>query len=95
MAGRPKGEKSFAAMLRIAINEAGKRPGSTRLRDVAEQLVIKAESGDLEAIKEIANRIDGKVPQGIIGGDEDDNPIALVSRIERVIVNANAQDRDR
>lgn len=84
MAGRPKAEKSFAAMLRIAINEAGNVPGATKLRDIADQLVTKAVGGDIQAIKEVADRIDGKVPQGIIGGDEDDNPVQFVTRIELV-----------
>lgn len=60
MAGRPPGEKSFTAMLRIAINEASAQ-GGTKLRDVADALVTKAISGDVPAIKEIADRIDGKV----------------------------------
>lgn len=74
MAGRPPKEKSFANMLNIAINEAGEK-GGTKLREVADALVAKAITGDVAAIKEIADRLDGKVPQGVIGGDEGDNPI--------------------
>lgn len=80
---RPKAEKSFANMLRIAINEATEA-GGTRLREVADALVEKAVGGDVPAIKEIADRLDGKVPQGIVG--DEDNPVHLVQRIERVIV---------
>lgn len=65
MAGRPKGEKSFAQMLRIAINEAGRMPGTTKLRDVADKLVESAIDGDMQAIKEIADRLDGKPMQAI------------------------------
>lgn len=83
MAGRPPKEKSFANMLRIAINEAAE-DGGTKLRKVADALVEKAMSGDVQAIKEVADRIDGKVPQGVIGGDEDDPPI--LTEIRRVIV---------
>ena len=83
--GRPKSEKTFANMLRVAINEAH-ADGGNKLRAVADALVTKAISGDVPAIKEIADRIDGKVPQGVIGGDDDDNPLKLVARIERVIV---------
>ncbi len=60
MVGRPKGEKSFAAMLRIAIKEAGNEPGTTKLRDIANALVDKAAEGDIQAIKEVADRLDGK-----------------------------------
>ena len=74
MAGRPPKEKSFANMLNIAIAEATEG-GGTKLRAVADALIDKAISGDVQAIKEVADRLDGKVPQGIVGGDEDDNPI--------------------
>lgn len=71
MAGRPPKEKSFANMLNIAIKEANAE-GTTKLREVADALVAKAVAGDVQAIKEVADRLDGKVPQGVIGGDEDD-----------------------
>ena len=78
MAGRPPKEKSFANMLNIAIKEAIEGTDKTKLRVVADALVDKAMSGDVQAIKEVADRLDGKVPQGVIGGDEDDNPIGIV-----------------
>lgn len=84
MAGRPPKEKSFANMLRIAINEAHE-DGNNKLRAVAEALVSKAITGDVQAIREIADRIDGKVPQAVVGDDEFD-PINMVTRIERHIV---------
>lgn len=80
MAGRPPKEKSFANMLKIAISEASES-GNTRLRDVADALVREAISGNIQAIKEVADRIDGKVPQGVVGGDDDDNPISVVNKI--------------
>ena len=86
--GRPKKEKSFAAMLRIAINEATES-GGTKLRAVADALVDKAVSGDVPAIKELADRIDGKVPQAIIG-DDDEAAISVVATIIRVIHDAKA-----
>lgn len=83
-AGRPKAEKTFAAMLRIAIKEA-QDEGRDKLRAVADALVKKAVEGDVPAIREIADRLDGKVPQGIVGDDNGD-PIRVISKIERVIV---------
>jgi hypothetical protein len=71
---RPPKEKSFANMLNIAINEATES-GGTKLRAVADALVEKAIAGDVQAIKEIADRLDGKPAQAIIGGDEDDAPL--------------------
>jgi hypothetical protein len=84
MAGRPPKERSFANMLNIAIKEANDL-GITKLREVADALVSKAISGDVQAIKEVADRIDGKVPQALVGDDESD-PINLVTEIRRVIV---------
>ncbi len=73
--GRPKAEKSFENMLRIAISEAN-ATGGTKLRDVADALVTKAIAGDVQAIKEVADRLDGKVPQGLVG--EEGGPMKLV-----------------
>ena len=86
--GRPPKEKSFANMLNIAIKEAHDE-GRDKLRAIADKLVDLAISGELQAIKEIADRIDGKPAQAIIGGDEDDPAISFVGRIERAIIRAN------
>lgn len=40
-----------------------------RLRRAADALVDKAIDGDVAALKEIGDRVDGKVPQGIVGAD--------------------------
>lgn len=71
-------------MLGIAIKEAHEE-GRDKLRAVADALVAKAIGGDVQAIKEIADRLDGKVPQAVVG-DDDLDPIRLITRIERVIV---------
>lgn len=84
MAGRPPKEKSFANMLRIAISEASATGEGTKLRDVADKLVELAVSGDMQAIKEIADRLDGKPAQAIVGDSE--SPLELVHRVERIIV---------
>lgn len=77
MAGRPPKEKSFANMLNVAIKEAAEG-GGTKLRAVADALIDKAISGDVQAIKEIADRLDGKVPQAVVG--DEDQPVGLVIR---------------
>lgn len=84
MAGRPPKEKSFANMLRIAAMSPGK-DGEPKLREIAETLVKQAMAGEGWAVKEVADRLDGKVPQAVVGDDESD-PINLIHRIERVIV---------
>lgn len=57
----------------------GALPGSLRWN--ARQLLTQ---GDVPAIREIADRLDGKVAQAIVGDDELD-PINIVARIERII----------
>lgn len=54
-----------------------------KLRKIAEALYDKAVEGDVQAIKEIGDRLDGKVPQGIIGGDDGD-PDVKVSWLARL-----------
>ena len=51
---------------------------------IAEKLVELAMAGDMQAIKEFGDRVDGKAPQAVSLGGDPDNP--LVQRIERVIV---------
>lgn len=59
MMGRPIGSKNkpkpFRDALFVALNS---RPGS--LRRMADKLIEGAEEGNLTAIKEVADRVDGK-----------------------------------
>jgi hypothetical protein len=55
-------------------------------------LLAKAQEGDIPAIKELFDRVDGKVPQAVIGGDDDDPAINMIHRIERVIVDPKNRD---
>lgn len=79
-AGRPK-SKPFKDALTEAIRDLG-------LKDAARALVVKANTGDVGALKELADRMDGKVPQGIVG-DDDEAPITL-----RTIVTGVPRARD-
>ena len=56
----------------------------TRIRRIAEKLLDKAEEGDLVAIKEMGDRLDGK-PAQVIQGDEE-NPLNIITEIRRHIV---------
>ena len=96
MAGRPPKEKSFAAMLNIAIKEAIEGSEKTKLRLVADALVSKAMAGDVQAIKEVADRLDGKVPQALVG-DNDEDPINMnvaldAERFTRAIAGLTARN---
>jgi hypothetical protein len=59
---------------------------------VVAALLAKAQEGDVPAIKELFDRVDGKVPQAVIGGDDDDPAINMIHRIERVIVDPKNRD---
>jgi len=71
--GRPK-SKPFKDALQRALKAAG--DDKDALEMVATALVSKACMGDVPAIKELADRMDGKVTQPI-GGDEESGPITI------------------
>lgn len=62
--------------------------GKTKLDRIATALIQSAMEGDVSATKEVADRLEGKVPQAVVGGGEDDNPIRMISEIRRTIVDA-------
>lgn len=68
--GRPIGsvnrQKPFADALRLEISAGN---GPRRLRAIARKLIDMAEGGDLQAIREIGDRLDGKCAQTIERGD--------------------------
>jgi hypothetical protein len=57
--------------------------GSRSLRKIAQKLLELAGDGDMRAIVEVADRIDGRVPQAIAGTDDDGNltPLAAIINI--------------
>lgn len=58
--GRPPAGRSLSDALRIALQE--KLPdGRTNYRAIADTLVAKARSGDIQAIREVLDRTEGKV----------------------------------
>jgi hypothetical protein len=71
--GKPKRAKMFERELMAALKEAG--PDGEKLRQVARALVDQAIAGNVTAIREIADRIDGKVPQALNHAGDPDNPI--------------------
>lgn len=79
--GRTK-DKPFTDALRLAVNSAAKRGDKKKLRLLAEKLVARALEGDVTALKEVADRLDGKVPQGIHGPSEVDPVHLLVEYVQ-------------
>ena len=73
-----------------AVKRAMLADNGKKLRAIADKLAEMAADGDIQAIKEIGDRLDGKPKQAIVGGDEGDQP--LIVRIERIIVDNAAKE---
>lgn len=78
-----KGDKVIRDALLAAL-----RQDPDKLKRVADKAWSMAEEGNMQAFKEISDRIDGKAAQPLVGGGEDDNPIQLSGKIEIVHVKA-------
>jgi len=74
--GNHKRPKIITQQLIAALNETD-ASNITKMRRVVEALIEKATGGDVQAIKEITDRIEGKVPQGI-EGPEEGSPVKMV-----------------
>jgi hypothetical protein len=87
--GRPKGawsEKRFREALQAAVTEEG-AGGQKRLRNIAEKLVAAAEDGDIAAIREVADRLDGKPAQAI----EHSGAVDVAMTLDSVIAEMDAR----
>lgn len=83
--GRPK-TKPFKEALQRVIDAMGGPDAA------AQAIMARALTGDVAAFRECADRLDGKVPQSVVGGgDEDDNPIKIET-IRRIIVRPGHPD---
>lgn len=63
-AGRPKSDQALTPLIRKQLTER-LRDGRTRAEHIALRLLSLAEEGDVNAIKIVLERIDGKVVQPI------------------------------
>ena len=77
--GAPKGNQNSSADKRVwgkVVRKLAVQEDYKRIHNVAEALFRKAEDGDISAIKELGDRIDGKAEQTISG--DSDQPITIV-----------------
>jgi hypothetical protein len=63
-----------------------------RIQLVAAKLVEQAVEGNVQAIREIADRIDGKVSTPVVGDDEHP-PVKQITRIERVFIDPPRREK--
>jgi hypothetical protein len=84
--GKP--DKLMRDALLLELNQEAKLAGgkvTKRLRLVARKLVERAEQGDVPAIKEIFDRVDGRVPQAQHLSGPEDAPINIIQRLLKEI----------
>ena len=92
MAGAPLGNQNAAnkRLWRAAINRALERRTQSRADGIkeidalAEKLLELVAAGDLPALREFGDRVDGKPSQAIIGGDEDDPAVKITGMLDLV-----------
>lgn len=82
-AKKGKKAKLYREALMMELASAGE--DHKELREIARAHINAAKSGDMGAIKEFGDRIDGKVPQAIAGIDEDESLTPLVPVINLTI----------
>lgn len=85
--GAPEGNQNAAKSKRL-FNSALKRAltqGPQRVTAIVEKLISLAESGEPWAVKELIDRVDGKAPQPVVGGDDDENPISIKEIVIRAV----------
>lgn len=85
MVGNVNSGTRKAKLWRDALNLALNRGGGDikPLNQIAEQVVAMAINGDIQAIKEIADRLDGKPAQALTIGGDADNPFVVVSKDQK------------
>jgi hypothetical protein len=82
--------KLFEQAIKRALARATGESVDAGLDRGADQLVKAFIEGEQWAIKEVADRLDGK-PAQTIGGDPE-NPLEVIQRIERNLVRSNLKD---
>lgn len=85
--GRPK-DRPWKDAIRKALRRAEDIGDRRQLDQLAWTILGKAADGDISALQEVANRLDGRVPQPVVG-DDDSDPVSV-----RTIITGVARDGD-
>ena len=97
MAGAPVGnrngakEKPWVAAINRALARKTLLSQKEHLDELADKLLESCLDGNLAALQELGNRLDGKPAQALTVSGDADNPL-IVQKIERVLVHANTSD---
>ncbi len=93
MAGKPRGpwsDKKFRQALDLAVNQET-ADGVKKLQRIAENLADAALNKEGWAITAVRDTLDGRPAQAIVGDDEAD-PVRLITEIRRTIVDPRNSD---
>ncbi len=75
-----KPEKLMRDALMVALKreaEGADGKPTKKLSLLADRIIEKGLSGDVQAWKEIRDTVDGRPAQAIVGGDQDDTPVQI------------------
>lgn len=92
-AGAPEGNNNSSRENRLwanTIRRAIVQGDAERLRRIAEKLLDQAEAGDLQAMKELGDRLDGKPSQSVDVGSDPDRP--MIQKVINEIVRPPNRD---
>ena len=91
VSGNPKGTPPLTSEQKIAKKVAKelisdyKQKLAEALPQISPVLIASAIAGEIAAIKELHDRVMGKAPQPVVGGDEDWKPIQIVFKKDEPI----------
>lgn len=92
--GAPLGNQNASKQWKKSLEKALARLGGTDVESglaiIADKVVNSAAAGDKDAWKDIADRLDGKPAQTIVGDPE--QPLHTVSRIELVALKSDLKE---
>jgi hypothetical protein len=81
-ARNPRGQqrdKVYREALRLELADMSEGVDLKKLREIARAHIEKAAAGDMQAIKELADRLDGKPAQALEHSGPDSNPIEKIT----------------
>jgi len=81
-----------AAIMRALERRKPVEPGALAIDELADKLLSLVALGDLGALKEFGDRLDGKPAQAIVG-DDDLPPVRTVTRIELIDLDDRSTDK--
>lgn len=81
--GAPAGNQNarkrhWSTAIEAAVMVEDERTKKRRLHAIADKLISMAEGGDIQAMKEIGDRLDGKAAQDLNLGSNPENPMLLL-----------------